>query len=1187
MDRESPFFRPGGTMDPSAQSYIERAADARLLEALLAGEYVFVLDSRQKGKSSMVARTIVKLKEHGVRTVKLDLQRIGANVTPEQWYAGLLAGIGQELDLTKELFAYWGERQAVGPLARWLGALESVVLPALQQPLVVFVDEVDFVRALPFPTDEFFGGVRDCYNRRTNGAGFDKLAFCLVGVATPAQLVRNPEITPFNIGRRLELSDFTLDETRGFAQVLDAPTRSGEALLGRVHHWVNGHPYLTQLLCSHLAADQALANPKDVDRLVQTLFLSPEARQSEPNFTDVERRMLEPDIPGMTPEERKIQVLELYGRMLRGKPVEGPEENPVVATLRLSGIGHEEGGTLRVRNRTYQRVFDENWRKQRLPDAELRRQQGAARVAVLRTAVVAAAVVLAVSTAAVGMWRLSNDRQRSFTALQQRTNELNKVSNDRQTALSALEERTKELDASAAARELSLTALQKQSRELKELAEQKSRALADLQARTDELIDRTYDARINVMQGDLAANRWTRMTRLVEATADNPNRGWEWGHYALSIDYGSPRAAFRKWSRLEEQPDGRILVSTFDGLYDFDSIPPKRVQKISSTPGFTPGIRRGAFRVQMIDSTRGDAIRDAETGKLLVKARNYSIIYDVDPKRRRYLLFVGQADDKSIELRRIDDDALLASFQGPDQANAGRFLPDGTFLGIFATPKEGVAEVWHCAPDGRVLTKAPSDQWYASGIATDAQGTLYAAYGDNAKLEIRRVKDHQVIATLPDHPKPLTDVVFSRDGKQLLTGCEDGVVRLFAADSGAQIRVLPGLTYAIRTVVFLPDGKGWCAIDQEGHFQVWRRSTPLALEEFRDQVGRIGVAFVTQDNRRLVSTSSHGAVISRDLVTGMVVQRQLLERGKTPHVGGMRSRHLYWIRPDGGLERLATDTLQTLSATEAFLPRPIVFVSVIDRGRHLFVCGADRIYAVLDARTLKVIRRFEPKATQSGLDALGVRILDAFAMNPDAPVFAIFQGDVGKIMVFSASDGRLVTQWAPQQKVLAMVLAKNGSELVASEGVLSQAHDGRTLIYDAATGRQVGELRHPGLAMLWPQYSEKTGILATLGGGNSNIVFLWDVAARKKIGEFRPDPRTMMFYFSPDGRRIVTNSPDGTVAVWNSRTGEQYFQMPYPGKITYQPYGRGAGAQFSPDGRRLVLLSENGWVRLWNSLAWN
>ena len=1172
-------------MDPGAPSYIERSADAKLLAALLASEYVFVLDSRQKGKSSLVARTIVKLKERGVLTVKLDLQRIGANVTPEQWYAGLLAGIGQELGLTPDLFEYWAANQVVGPLARWVGALEIVVLPRLKQPLVVFVDEIDFVRALPFPTDEFFGAVRDCYNRRSETIGFERLTFCLVGVATPGQLVRNPEITPFNIGTRLDLSDFTLDETREFAAALDAPGRDGAQLLERVHYWVNGHPYLTQLLCSHLATDTEVTTPKGVDRLVHTLFLSPEARQQEPNFTDVERRMLEPDIQGMTPDERKTQVLELYGRMLRGKPVEGLEENPVVATLRLSGVGLEEGGSLRVRNRTYQRVFDEGWRRQRLPDAELRRQRGAARVAVLRTTLVASVVVLAVSTAALGMWRLSNDRQRALTTLGRRTDELGKVSNDREQALTSLEERTKELDKTAAERERSLTALQKQSKELKRLSEQRRQALAALQQRTGELLKQTYEARINVMQSDLAANRWTRMSHLVDLLADNPNRGWEWGHFALTVDHGGRRGTFRKWSRLEGQPDGRILVSSHDGLYDFSSGLPKRVKRIDPQPSFTPRYRRGRFRVQMIDATRGDVIREAESGKVLVRNRVYSMIYDVDPKRRLYLLFEG-ATSKTVQLRRIDDDSLVAAYKGPDQANAGKFLPDGTFLSIYATPKEGVGVVQHCDRNGRVLDSAPSTEWYAHDISLSADGTLYAAYGYDAKVEIRKVEGHAKVSSLPDHPKNVTDLVFSRDGKQVLTGCDDGVVRLFETETGRLVRIFPGLTYAIDSVGFLPSGKGWCAIDQEGHFQAWQSSIRPALQEFHDQIGRIGTAYITPDNRWLVSSSSDGTLVSRNLVTGKVVRRSLVPRGKTPRIARSKAMDVFWQRPDGGVERLAVDTLKTQRSLVGLFPQGIVFMAAIDQGKRLFVCGVKRAYALLDSRTLKVVRHIVPTPKQTGVDKLGVPINDAFSMDFDSPVFAIFQGDVGEIMVFSSIDGRLLQHWAPRQTLLDMVLVEGGKQLVSSEGALSHAHDGQTLIYDTGTGKPIGELKHPGLTMNWPQYSPKTGILATLGGGNSNIVFLWDLRTRRKIAEFKPDPPTMKFYFSPDGRRIVTNSPDGPVGVWDSRTGEQYFQMPSPGKLVYEEYGSGANAQFSPDGRRLVLLCQDGWVRLWNSMPW-
>src|SRR5205085_11483007 len=75
--------------------------------------------------------------------------------------------------------------------------------------LVIFVDEIDAVRSLPFSTDEFFAAIRECYNRRTQDSTFERLTFCLLGVATPSDLIQDTRTTPFNIRRRIELTDFT------------------------------------------------------------------------------------------------------------------------------------------------------------------------------------------------------------------------------------------------------------------------------------------------------------------------------------------------------------------------------------------------------------------------------------------------------------------------------------------------------------------------------------------------------------------------------------------------------------------------------------------------------------------------------------------------------------------------------------------------------------------------------------------------------------------------------------------------------------------------------------------------------------------------------------------------------------------------------------------------------------------
>ena len=82
-------YQVGGSLAIESPSYIERQADVVLYEALKQGEFCYVLNSRQMGKSSLLVRTRHRLQQEGFKCTAIDMTNIGSEmITPAQWYKG-------------------------------------------------------------------------------------------------------------------------------------------------------------------------------------------------------------------------------------------------------------------------------------------------------------------------------------------------------------------------------------------------------------------------------------------------------------------------------------------------------------------------------------------------------------------------------------------------------------------------------------------------------------------------------------------------------------------------------------------------------------------------------------------------------------------------------------------------------------------------------------------------------------------------------------------------------------------------------------------------------------------------------------------------------------------------------------------------------------------------------------------
>ena len=110
------------------------------------------------------------------------------------------------------------------------------------------------------------------------------------------------------------------------------------------------------------------------------------------------------------------------------------------------------------------------------------------------------------------------------------------------------------------------------------------------------------------------------------------------------------------------------------------------------------------------------------------------------------------------------------------------------------------------------------------------------------------------------HAGRVNAVVYSPDGRWLLTGSNDGTARLWDAASGRELRSLKGYTSAVMSVAFSPDGKRLASGSADNTVKVWDAQTGQQILTLKGHTNDVtGVAF-SPDSKRIVSGSADKTV---------------------------------------------------------------------------------------------------------------------------------------------------------------------------------------------------------------------------------------------------------------------------------------------------------------------------------------